>query len=100
MNRVLNGAFNARPPKPRYQVTWDVAVVLQWIVSLGDNASMQLAALTHKMTMLLCLSQPLRSSDMAHLDLRFRQYRLEGVNFQPAAPLKILAKQDRPGIKA
>ena len=92
--RVLKGVFNSRPPKPRYQSTWSVKSVLTWMEGLGPNSKLSLTDLSHKLAMLLCLVRPMRSSDVAKLDLRFRRYLPEGVSFQPAN----LTKQDRPGM--
>ena len=60
--------------------------------NMGDNASLGLQNLTMKLTMLLALTRPTRSSDLTSLDLRFRRYIPEGVMFKPTK----LAKQSRP----
>ena len=51
--RVLKGAFNERPPQPRYSHTWDGNKVTSYIDGMGDNASIDLQELTVKLTMLL-----------------------------------------------
>ena len=53
ISRILKGAFNSRPPKPRYETTWDVAQVLRWMENLGPNDSLSIADISHKLTMLL-----------------------------------------------
>lgn len=53
--RVLNACFNARPPQPRYVVTWDVDKVLSYIHSLGDNSSLSNKFLTLKYVTGSCL---------------------------------------------
>ena len=90
--RVLKGAFNEHPPQPRYLHTWDVNKVTSYIDNLGDNANLSLQDLTMKLTMLLALTRPTRSSDITSLDLRFRRYTPEGVVFKPTK----LAKQSKP----
>ncbi len=72
ISRILKGA------KPRYETTWDVAQVLRWMET----------PLRTYLISLPCLTRPMRSSDLAQLDLRFRRYLPEGGR---------LAKQDRPG---
>ena len=87
--RILKGAFNERPPQPRYSQTWDVNTVTAYLDSLGDNANLDLPDLTMK---LLALTRPTRSSDLTSLDLQFRRYSPEGVVLKPTK----LAKQSRP----
>ena len=87
--RVPKGAFNEHPPQPRYSQTWDVNKVTSYIDHMGENVK---RALSMKLTMLLALTRPTRSSDLTSLDLQFRRYIPEGVVFTPTK----LAKQSRP----
>ncbi len=89
--RVLKGAFNQCSPQSRYEATWDVAQVTQYLESLGDSSELSLQELTWKLVMLLCLMRPSRSADLCGLDLNFRHYIPEGVTFQASN----LAKQSR-----
>ena len=91
VSRLLKGAFHERPPQPRSSATWDVSVVTNHIVSLGNNQNLTFADLTLKLVMLLALTRPSRSMDLTNLDIRFRHYSPEGVTFQSAK----LAKQSR-----
>ena len=91
--RLLKGAFHARPPLPRYTATWDVQIVLQYLEGLGPSTTLSLKLLTYKLVMLLALTRPSRSADLASLYLNRRQYKPEGVVFLPAS----LAKQSRQG---
>ena len=88
---IVSRVMNLRPPQPRYETTWDVTVVLQYIESLGSSDSLPLQILSWKLAMLLALTRPSRSADLTRLDLRFRRYTPEGVVFQEAG----LAKQSR-----
>ena len=89
--RLLKGAFNQHPPQPRYETTWDVAQVMQYFESLGENSKLSLQELKWKLAMLPCLTRPSRSSDLCSLDLNFRHYIPEGVTFQASS----LAKQSK-----
>ena len=93
VSRLLKGVFNQRPPKPRYEVTWDVTKVLNYIDSLGESDSLSLQVLTWKLAMILALTRPSRSADLVRLDLRYRRHTPEGVVFQEPG----LAKQSRQG---
>jgi len=79
--RLLKGAFHVRPPLPRYTATWDVQVVLQYLEGLRPSTSLSLKLLTFKLVMLLALTRPSRSADLASLCLDRRQYKPEGVVF-------------------
>lgn len=91
--RLLKGAYNQRPPKPRYSHTWDVTQMLSYLSGLGSNESLSLKMLTQKLAMLLALVLGHRSSDLVRLTLRGRSYTPEGA----VLPCKGLAKQTRPG---
>lgn len=57
VRRFMKGVSELRPSVPRYGLTWDVNLVLQYFVSLGDNDKLSLELLTKKVTtMLLILS--------------------------------------------
>lgn len=64
----MRGVFKLRPAFPRYQVTWDVQVVLDK-VKLIDNHSTSLKALTQKCVMLLALCSGQRVQTLAALDI-------------------------------
>ena len=91
VNRLLKGVFHQRPPQPRYTQTWDVGLVTNYFKSKGENKSLLLPDLTHKLAMLMALTRPSRSADLANLNLNRRSYSQEGVTFLPTE----LAKQSR-----
>ncbi|CAB3985925.1 Hypothetical predicted protein, partial [Paramuricea clavata] len=82
-----------RPPEPKYSFTWNVSEILKFIKSLGKNEELDLKLLSFKLVMLLGLTAPDRSSDLAKRDLRYRTFRPEGVSFI----LPGLSKTSRPG---
>ena len=67
------------------------SAVTRYIDSLGSNCEITLTDLTHKLTMLLALTRPSRSADLANLNMQFRKYSPEGYPFTPTK----LAKQSR-----
>ena len=83
VSKVLKEAYNARPPLPRYNTFWDVGVVLQYIKGLGQNSSLTLCQISIKTAMLLALTRPSRSADLANLDISARTYVASGVIFKP-----------------
>ena len=60
---------------------------------MGANSSLPLKQLSHKLCMLLALTRPSRSADLASLQIDRCWFSPEGVAFLPAA----LAKQSRQG---
>ena len=91
VTRLIKGAFHERPPQPRYSATWDVTKVLSYLESLGDNKRLSIDKLSSKTVILLALTRPSRSMDLANLNLDFRKYSPEGVTFHPTK----LAKQSK-----
>ena len=78
---IMSAFFNARPPLPRYEVTWDVDLVLRYIVSLGANTHLALRQLMLKMTMLLALACAGRSSDLRALNISYMRLEEDKVSF-------------------
>ena len=95
VTRLLKGAFNERPPRPRYTTTWDVKIVTEYLDKLGENEPLSLMNLTLKTVMLLALTRPSRSSDLANLDLRTLKQYPEGIILQTSG-LPKQARQNRP----
>ena len=91
--RLLKGAFNSRPPQPRYTETWDVAKVTRYIQSKGCNADLSLKDISMKLAMLLALTLASRSSDLVRLTVKGVRFIPNGVELIPEG----LAKQARPG---
>ena len=93
VSRLLRGGFQTRPPLPRYQGMWDVNKVLNQISSHGLEQNITLKQLTLRTVMLLALTRPSRSADLAKLNIKGYKNNPEGAVFTPTA----LAKQSRPG---
>ena len=58
--------------------------MISYIETMGLNDKLSLQDLSYKVVMLLALTRPSRSADLAGLDLRFRRYLPEGVSFAPS----------------
>ena len=80
--RLMRGVSICRPPQPRYQHTWDVALVTGYLSRLGANDTLSEKQLAQKLCMLMALTCPERCSIMASLNLRYLKYFPEGVKFQ------------------
>ena len=89
--RLLKGAFQLRPPLPKYSEFWSIDQVLCHIWSWGLNNSLTLQKLTWKLAMLLALCSAGRSSDLSRLSTNNVRYFQSRSVFVP----KGLAKQSR-----
>ena len=78
VSRMLKGAFNERPPRPKYESIWEVDLVLAMFKKDGPSRTLLLQELTVKTAMLLALIRPCRGADLAELDLSNRSYIPEG----------------------
>ena len=90
--RVLKGAFNSRPPKPRYTSTWKVSQVVTWL-NQQNNLHIPLLTLAMKAVTLCALSRPCRSAELASFSFQSLAFSPEGVSISPLAP----PKQCQPG---
>lgn len=75
MKAILRG----NPPLPRYQVTWDVGVVLKYFQSLPINKDLSWRFLSRKLAMLLAITAPKRALEIVRLDKMFMQIKVEGI---------------------
>ena len=69
VSRLLKGAFQSRPPIPRYSETWDVSKVLTYLDGQCVEEGLSLKVLSQQTAMLLALTHPARSADLSKLDL-------------------------------
>lgn len=91
VSRLLRGAFNERPPLPRYSSFWNVDIELGHFRGLGGNESLCLKTLTLKTVMVMALARPAISTYLANLDIRDQSITDGGIIFQS----RHLSKQSR-----
>lgn len=70
VRRFLKGVFILRPALPRYNVTWDVNIVLDYLKSLSPLASLSLLQLSQKLLMLLAILSGQRGQTLHLIDIR------------------------------
>jgi integrase len=86
--RALKGAFQLRPPLPKYTSIWSVD---RHILSWGPNSSLTHQLLSWKMVIRLALSTAGRSSDLSRLKVSHIRVDSSSTVFAPSG----LAKQSR-----
>lgn len=97
--RLLKGIFNANPPKPRYQSTWEVSRVLDYLCSMAENYQLSLFHLSQKLVSLVALVTAQRTQTLNHLDISFMHISDDRAVFQvmdvlkTTTPKKGIAKQ-------
>ena len=89
VSRLMKGEFQSRPPLPKYSGTWDISKVLAYLDGHTLDSNIPLKQLTLRTVMLLALTRPSRSADLAKLSLAGLRTTPEGAVFVPVA----LAKQ-------
>jgi hypothetical protein len=65
----MKGIFEIRPALPKYSEIWDVTVVLNYLKTLEQVASLPLKELTLKLTTLLCLTTGQRGQTIHKMDV-------------------------------
>lgn len=65
--KLMKGAYNKKPPAPKYTGFWDVNLVINYITSLGPNDGLSFSALSTKLAVLLALSSLCRVSELASI---------------------------------
>ena len=69
ISRFLKGVFRLKPTKPKYEVTWDVSVVLNYLKTLYPLDVLSLKDLTLKTITLLALSTAHRAQTLAAIKI-------------------------------
>ena len=99
MSKFMKWVYSMCPPEPKYFVTWDVNQVLSFLKTWAPAEKLALKQLTLKLETLAALTSAARSSSVHKMDLRFRQFKSNGVLFKipeltkcsgPKRPLKEL----------
>ena len=88
VTRLLKGALNKRLPKPRYSHTWNVDVMIKYMISLGKNRTLLLKVISMKLVTLLAITCPESISAFTSLDLRHCSVLSQGVCFKFTVPRK------------
>ena len=93
IKRFMRGVFTSRPALPRYNVTWDVSVMLTYLKSLSPVKKLPLMQLSHKLVALLALLTAQRGQSLHLVDIRNLTITKSHVKIR----FGDLVKQSRPG---
>ena len=93
IKKFMKGVFNERPALPRYQSSWSVDKVLNYLSGKPSVSEMSLKELTFKLVMLLAVITGQRCQTLPLLDLKDLHVTGDGVKFV----INSLVKQSRLG---
>ena len=91
--RFIKGILECTPSLPRYQETWDVIEVLDYLAKLGPPEKLSLKNLTMKVVMLMALLSALRRQTLHTLSIDCMQISSDKCVFF----INSLLKTSRPG---
>ena len=69
LSRTLRGCFRLKPVFPKYNYTWNVDTVLDYLQNLGDSETLCFKNLTFKMVTLLALATAQRAQTLSLIKL-------------------------------
>lgn len=79
IKRFVKGVFRLKPPTPKYNITWDPGVVLNYIKGWYPNEVISLEQLTHKVVMLLALTTGHRVQTLSLVKINNIQFTYDSV---------------------
>ena len=91
----MKGAFNIRPPVPRYSSTWDPDILLTFLRRWSPHTDIDLKCLTMKVVMLMLLVSGQRIQTLFLLDIAEMTVKQDSISFRILG----LLKQSRPGYR-
>ena len=81
VSKFMKGIFRAKPPKPKYCSSWNVAKVLDFLRNQEPLDKNPVKMLTFKLTSLLALTTSARAHELAALDFDFSLVKEEAWEF-------------------
>jgi len=88
INRFIKGVSRTRPPKPRYDSTWDPQIVIQFLANKHPLASLSLKELSLKCVTLIALCTAHRVQTIASIKLQNIQFGTSMINIYVPATIK------------
>ena len=92
LSRLFRYFFKSRPALPRYLVSWDVNVLLQFLKSWHPSSELSLEKLTLKTVSLVAVTSSDRAQTLEAIDINYSNFSDEGVCFPIYSLLKTTSK--------
>lgn len=77
--RLIKGVFRLKPPRPKYNYTWDVNIVLDHLQSKCPNSTLSLRELSLKLVTLLAFGTGHRMKTLASIKLNNIRHNRNGI---------------------
>ncbi|KAJ8914748.1 hypothetical protein NQ315_017459 [Exocentrus adspersus] len=77
IDRFIKGVYNVKPPKPKYEVTWDPQIVINFLESLYPLSSLSMEKPTLKLITLVALTTAQRAQTFKLLIKNIFEYLLK-----------------------
>ena len=88
VRRICKGAAKLRPPHPKYDLTWDPKIVLDFLSKWEPNSEILLEKLTYKLVTLLALVTAQRMQTLALIDIKEIKLFERRIQIKIPAPIK------------
>lgn len=79
IKRLLKGVFRSKPPTPKYETTWDPAIVLNYLSFCYPNDMVGIARLTKKLVTILALTTGHRVQTLSFITINNIKSSKDGV---------------------
>ena len=89
----MKGIFQSRPALPRYNKTWNVDTMLQYLLSLPDTNALSLKDITLKLVILVAITTAQRGQSLHLMDIANMVKEKDSLTFMLASSIK----QTQPG---
>lgn len=95
ISRFFKGVYRLRPPQPKYNITWDTSIVLNYLGLQIPNENLSLETLTKKCAMLLALTTSHRVQTLSKINIK----NVEILSTKIMIKIPDRIKTSRPGSK-
>lgn len=92
IKRFFKGIAHLKPPRPRYDWTWDPSPVIQFLGNLYPNENQSLQSVTEKLATLLALVTAQRVQTLSVIEITNIVYKADGVEIKIPQRIKTSGK--------
>lgn len=94
IKRFFRSVAHLRPGRPKYDLTWDPTIVLEYVATLFPNEELSFDLLSRKVATLLALVTAHRVQTLALIDIRDIELKVGGIRIKVPARIKTTGKDN------